>query len=127
MAQPGPLLASVMTLLEELPPSEVLGLPVPPLPVRLWQESGRARLDLLITLEDGELAQQEVGLGQFMQLGLRYTTWTGPTIIGSADVADLPRLVENDLEALVDAAPVVRPALDVSVPRAWHVSVGSHA
>ena len=59
MAQPGPLLASVMTLLEELPPSEVLGLPVPPLPVRLWQESGRARLDLLISLEDGELAQQD--------------------------------------------------------------------
>jgi subtilisin family serine protease len=110
-----------MTLLEELRPSEVLGLPVPPLPVRLWQESGRARLDLLIRLEDGELAQQEVVLGQFMQLGLRYTTWTGPTIIGSADVADLPRLVENDLEALVDAAPVVRPALDVSVPEAWHV------
>ena len=102
----------------------MLALPVPPLPVRLWQQSGTVRLDLLIRLEDGERGQQEIVLGQFMQLGLRYTTWTGPTVIGSADVADLPRLVDNDLEAFVEAASAVRPA-STSVPEAWHVPAPS--
>jgi subtilisin family serine protease len=125
VAEQGPLLASVRRLLDELEVWEVLALPEPPLPVRLWRDSDTSlRVDLLIRLGGSERDDQQRVLGELAERGLRSGTWTGRAVLGSADVEDLPKLIDNDLEALVDASPVVRPALDISVPEAWHVGVG---
>ncbi len=125
MAREGPLLSSVRRLIREVEEEEILALPVPPLPVRLWaaEEGGVLRVDLLIDL--GDEADTQGAIGRLAESGARIGTWTGRTATASAPVSELGRLLDNDLNVFIDAAATVRPSLDVSVPEAWSAGLGS--
>jgi subtilisin family serine protease len=120
MAREGPLLSSVRRLTRQLEEQDILALPVPPLPVRLWADEpgGELRVDLLIDL--GDEVQVEGVIGRLAESGARIGTWTGRTAAASAPVRELGRLLDNDLNVSIDAAATVRPSLDVSVPEAWN-------
>ena len=65
MAQEGPLLASVRRLAEDLSVEEILGLPEPALPVRLWSDDGeRLRVDVLVGLGAEHPGDREAALGR---------------------------------------------------------------
>jgi minor extracellular serine protease Vpr len=125
MAREGPLLSSVRRLTREVDQEEILSLPVPPLPVRLWADetAGEFRVDLLIHL--GDTSDTRAAIGRLAESGAQIGTWTGRTATASAAVNELGRLLDNDLDVLVDAAASVRPSLDVSVPEAWNADIGN--
>jgi subtilisin family serine protease len=126
MAQEGPLLASVRRLAEDLPAEEIVGLPEPTLPVRLWSDDDeRLRVDVLVGLGAEDPGERERTLRILSELGLRATTWTGHVIAGSVDLGDIGRLLDTPPDIVIDAAAMLRPTLDVTVAEAWNVPPAS--
>jgi minor extracellular serine protease Vpr len=125
MAVEGPLLASSRRLLEEFG-EHVLDLPQIPLPVRLWRvdRCSELRIDLLIALGGESANEWERALGELYEQGLRNPHWYGRAVFGSAEVSDLGGLVEADIDAFVEAAAIMRPALDLSVPEVMRAPSG---
>jgi subtilisin family serine protease len=123
MAREGPLLASVRRLAAELSFEEVLALPVAPLPVRLWTEGDPAdlRLDVIAALTADEPDERERARQALVsRRGLWSSTKTEHTLVGSAAVEELDDLLDAEGEIFLEAAPIARPALDVTVPEAWN-------
>lgn len=122
MAMEGPLLVSVRRLVEELG-DHIRDLPQIPLPVRLWWDDDDAelRLDLMITLGSENRVEQEQELGALSNRGLEDIGWHDRTVTGSARVVGLGELLDPEIDALVEAASIMRPTLDRSVPEAWQV------
>jgi subtilisin family serine protease len=93
--------------------------------VRLWRLPDRSDIcvDLLVALGDNPADRQQT-LTDLRARGLRLTTWTGRIPAGWCYARAIPEIVDAYGDAFVEAAPVVRPALDVTVPEAWNVSAG---
>jgi subtilisin family serine protease len=127
VAREGALLASVRRLAEELSPEEILNLPSPPLPVRLWVDApgNDLRVDLLIGLPGTTSRSQEPALGLLANRGVRIDTWAGRTATASAEVSEIGRLMDTDMDFLIEAATTLTPSLDVSVPEAWNAQPAS--
>jgi subtilisin family serine protease len=119
--QIGPMLRSVLRLLEEIELEELLSLPLPPLPVRFHElPDGRIYLDVLVTLAGEENDQREAAVGLLRDRGLRVTTVAGNIVAGNVDVANVALLaVAVGEDAFIEAAGAVWPELDVSVPEVW--------
>jgi subtilisin family serine protease len=132
MAQIGVLFRSVHRLIRELPYRELpydfplfqllAGLPMP---VRLRiDEDGEVVIDLLATLAAEDTASRERALGNLTEHGFHVTTWTGRVAAGYARVNDLDALETVEDDVVVEAAHVVFPELNVSVPEAWNRPAG---
>jgi subtilisin family serine protease len=127
MARFGPLLESVRHLLVEYPePASFLqAFHVPPLPVRIAVDNkGELRVDLLVTLDQGDANQNRELLGQLVNRGLEVHAVTGRIATGTARGIDLSKLVEAPANIFIEAAAAVHPELDRSVPEAWNAKSG---
>lgn len=125
--QIGPMLRSVLRLLGEIGPEELMSLPLPPLPVGLRKlQDGRIYLGVLVTLAGEGESQREETLGSLRRRGLRVTTVAGDIVAGNVDLADVSSLAAAaGQNAFIEAAAAVRGELDVSVPEAWNGRPGS--
>jgi subtilisin family serine protease len=115
MARGGALLESVRRLGARLSAEDVITMPEPPLPARVYALFG-LRVELLVTLSP-ECGQ---ALDEMVHRGLQITTRTETVAAGSAAVEALDGLLDVDGDLFVEAAHAVRPALDLSVPEAWN-------
>lgn len=115
MARGGALLESVRRLGAQLSAEDVITLPEPPLPARVYALLG-LRVEVLVTLSP----ECEQALDEMVNRGLQITTRTETVAVGSAAVEALEALLAVDGDLFVEAAPAVRPALDLSVPEAWN-------
>ena len=125
--QIGPMLRSVLRLLGEIGPEELMSLPLPPLPVGFRKlQDGRIYLGVLVTLAGEGNSQREETLGSLRRRGLRVTTVAGDIVAGNVDLADVSSLAAAaGQDAFIEAAAAVRGELDVSVPEAWNGGLGS--
>jgi subtilisin family serine protease len=136
MAQIGVLFRSVHQLIRELPYRELpyreppydfplFQVPAGPMPVRLRiDEDGEVVIDLLATLAAEDPASREQALSNLTEHGFHVTTWTGRVAAGYAKVNDLEALESVEDDVIVEAAHVVYPELNVSVPEAWNRPAG---
>jgi subtilisin family serine protease len=117
MVQIGSLLQSTRRLLQEIEGTELLELPVPPLPVRLHlDDDGHVTVDVLVTLAEQDPGSRERIVGSLRELGLRMTTQTGRIIAGYVRANDIDAFEGLDADVLIEAAHAVHPELDISVP-----------
>ncbi len=77
-------------------------------------------MDLLIGLPGTTSESQEPALGLLAERGIRIGTWAGRTVTASAELGQIGRLMDTNVDLLIEAAAVVTPSLDVSVPEAWN-------
>lgn len=119
MVQIGALLQSTRRLLQELEATALTELPVPPLPVRLHlDDDGWVAVDVLVTLAEQDAGSRERTVGSLLERGLRVTTLTDRMIAGWVRADDIDAFEGLEADVLIEAAHVVHPELDVSVPEA---------
>jgi subtilisin family serine protease len=124
MALEGPMLASFRFLWDELAEKEgrVAALPLLPLPVRVWSEGPgeEPRIDLVASLGSIPREERENAVEEMRERGFRGERLYGMTLSGSVPLDALDFLLDSPGEAFVEAAPVLRPNLEHSVPEAFN-------
>ncbi|MFG2483382.1 S8 family serine peptidase [Streptomyces virginiae] len=126
MAQFGPMLKTIQALQRQFPDPRMLPFftgPIPWLPVRMTpypRMCSWGHVDVLATFTHENSSSRERALGSMANRGFHLTTLTGRVAAGSVDLAGLDALAEGDEGVYVEAAAVVYPELNDSVPEAWH-------
>src|SRR5437764_3962487 len=121
MAQIGPLLTivqSAFTAPDEVVAQLLGGLDAPPLPAHLDVINGRAVVHVFVTAAEGALSDQ---LPEVQRHGFRLRTRTARVACGWIYLDAIGEIAEAPSGAYVEAAGVVRPELDVSVPEARNI------
>jgi subtilisin family serine protease len=115
------MLRSVRSLIENLSAERLRLLPAPPVPVQLEvDENDLVVISLLVTLPAGDSDNHQSLLSGLAEHGFRMTTWAGRIAAGYMNLRDTDALEKLEGDLYIEAAHVVHPEIDVSVPEAWH-------
>lgn len=103
-------------LLRDLSVTDFEELQRPPLPVHIEVVEGRLTISLVVAFGDEARGQ---ALDQIQSAGFRMRSYTRDSALGWAYLDNITQLEQVDSSIYIDAASVVRPELDVSVPEAF--------